>query len=117
MLASDPWLKDRGHELRVFAGEPEPGEGDLRPALAQAGSAVVPVPGLLRSLHPLADRRAERFLREALESFSPDLVHTHASKAGALGRRAAWALGLPTVHTFHGHVLEGYFPGDSGDAA
>jgi glycosyltransferase involved in cell wall biosynthesis len=109
-LASDPWLQARGHELRVFVGEPEAGEGDLAQELAAQGVSVVRVPGMGRQVRPWADARARRFLVSALREYAPDLVHTHASKAGALGRRAAWKLGLPTVHTFHGHVLAGYFP-------
>lgn len=109
-LASDPWLQARGHVLRVFVGSPEEGEGDLAQELAEQGIEVVRVPGMGRRVRPWADARARRFLVGALREFKPDLVHTHASKAGALGRRAAWRLGLPTVHTFHGHVLAGYFP-------
>jgi glycosyltransferase involved in cell wall biosynthesis len=50
-----------------------------------------------------------RLLRE-FRCFRPHIVHTHAAKAGALGRLAAWLSRAPvTVHTFHGHVLRGYF--------
>ena len=108
-LASDPRLSARGHELCLFTGRPEPGEGDLTDAFRARGLDVVRVPGLARGVG-LGDLWAARALRRALAAFGPDLVHTHASKAGALGRRAAHALGARTVHTFHGHVLEGYFP-------
>lgn len=115
VLASDPLLQARGHVVRVLAGAPEPGEGDLGEALLARGVEVVRVPGLRRGLGALVDGgdlRAARFLRRALAAFGPDVVHTHASKAGALGRRAARAVApdVPRVHTFHGHVLEGYFP-------
>jgi glycosyltransferase involved in cell wall biosynthesis len=110
-LASDPALARRGHEVRVFAGRPEPGEGDLSPAFRARGIDVLPVPGLARGLSPAADLRALVRLRAELARFAPDVVHTHASKAGALGRRAARSVPrAATVHTFHGHVLEGYFP-------
>ena len=110
-LASDPLLAERGHTLRIFAGRPEPGEGDLLAQFRARGLDVVRVPGLGRRPAPLGDLRAQRFLRRALADFAPDVLHTHASKAGWLGRRAARGLRLRTVHTFHGHVLEGYFPG------
>ena len=111
VLASDPLLASRGHALRIFAGTPEPGEGDLFEALVAKGLDVVRVPGLRRRLSPVADFTAGRFLARALREFEPDVVHTHASKAGAVGRRAARAVpDAATVHTFHGHVLEGYFP-------
>lgn len=110
-LASDPVLAGRGHALRVFAGRPEPGEGDLTLAFARSGLDVVRVPGLARGLAPASDLRALVALRSKLVEFAPDVVHTHASKAGAIGRRAARAVPKAArVHTFHGHVLEGYFP-------
>lgn len=115
VMASDPLLMERGHRVRVFAGEPEPGEGSLAEELRSAGVEVIPVPGLVRGVGPgslAGDLRARRFLRAELASFVPDVVHTHAAKAGAIGRRAAaqWTPAAARVHTFHGHVLEGYFP-------
>lgn len=115
VLASDPLLVARGHSVRVFAGSPEAGEGDLGQELGARGVEVRRIPGLRRGLGALldgGDLRAARALRRELAAFAPDVVHTHASKAGALGRRAARsaAPSAPRVHTFHGHVLEGYFP-------
>jgi glycosyltransferase involved in cell wall biosynthesis len=63
-------------------------------------------------LHPPSDLRALRALVKAVRSFRPDIVHTHTAKAGMLGRLAAVIAGRPRpiiVHTYHGHVLEGYF--------
>lgn len=115
VLASDPLLVARGHELRVFTGRPEPGEGDLAEELERRGVRVVRLAGLGRAIRPWRDLRVTRELRRELLAFAPEIVHTHASKAGVVGRRAAWAaqrngLDCRTVHTFHGHVLEGYFP-------
>lgn len=70
----------------------------------------VRVPTLQRSLHPLRDTRALAAVVQALRKLRPRVLHTHASKAGALGRAAARLLHIPCVHTFHGHVLDGYFP-------
>lgn len=106
--AGDPLLARRGHVVRVFCGEPETGEGDLFEALRARGVDVVRVPGLARGPALLADARALAFLVRELRAFRPDVVHTHASKAGLLGRLAA-PRGAARVHTFHGHVLEGYF--------
>jgi glycosyltransferase involved in cell wall biosynthesis len=39
----------------------------------------------------------------------PDVVHTHTAKAGVLGRLASRLLALPCLHTYHGHILHGYF--------
>jgi len=110
VLASDPLLCVRGHELVVFAGEPEPGEGDLFDALRERGVDARRVPGLARGWSVAGDLRARRFLRRELEDWGPQVLHTHASKAGALGRTAVRRMsGVARVHTFHGHVLEGYF--------
>lgn len=110
ILASDPWLAARGHRIAIFAGQPEPGEGDLFERLVAVGLDVRRVPGLGRGIRPTGDLRARRFLRKSLVEFAPDVIHTHASKAGAIGRRAAAVVpGAAVVHTFHGHVLEGYF--------
>ncbi len=84
----------------------------LAEALAAGSDAVgwVVVPRLGRSLSPLGDRRAARQLRELLRTFAPQVVHTHTTKAGWLGRQAAFAHGVPVVaHTFHGLVLRDYF--------
>jgi glycosyltransferase involved in cell wall biosynthesis len=106
--ASDPLLVARGHGLRVFCGRPEEGEGDLAPQLERLGVDVVRVPGLARGPALFSDLSAAAFLARELRAFRPDVVHTHASKAGLLGRLVA-PRGAALVHTFHGHVLEGYF--------
>ena len=111
-LASDPLLVARGHTVRLFAGHSEPGEGDLFAAFQRRGLDVVRIDGLRRGLG-LADVFARRRLRRELRAFAPDVLHTHASKAGALGRSALSGAAFERtarVHTFHGHVLEGYFP-------
>jgi glycosyltransferase involved in cell wall biosynthesis len=110
-LASDAQLVARGHVVRTFTGQPLPGEGDLFDAFVARGLDVQRVPGLGRGITGLGDLRALTGLRRELHAFRPDVVHTHASKAGALGRRAAGVVPRAArVHTFHGHVLEGYFP-------
>lgn len=94
------------YETLLAAGTPAALEGDME----DASVAVRRVPGLVRQPRPLDDLRAQRELRKLVRDFAPDIVHTHMAKAGALGRMAARsASGVRTVHTFHGHVLEGYF--------
>jgi len=68
------------------------------------------VPALRRRVNPAGDARALASLLALLRRVRPSVLHTHASKAGALGRVAAKILGIPCVHTFHGHVLAGTFP-------
>lgn len=68
------------------------------------------IDGLGRSVRPAADVRAMATLVQAVRAFRPHIVHTHTAKAGVLGRLAAQACRVPaTVHTFHGHLLHGYF--------
>ena len=70
-------------------------------------------PSLTRELSPRDDLRATVLIRGLLRERRPDVLHTHTSKAGATGRIAALAAGKArpraVVHTFHGHVLSGYF--------
>jgi glycosyltransferase involved in cell wall biosynthesis len=63
-----------------------------------------------RSVNPFSDYFAYRKIKKIIREFRPDIVHTHASKAGAIGRLAAIHCNVPViVHTFHGHVFKGYF--------
>lgn len=111
VLASDPLLGERGHDVRIFTGSPEAGEGELFDAAKERGLDVVRVPGLKRAVAPLSDWRARRSLSKLLRSFDPDVLHTHASKAGTLGRVAVRGNDkVARVHTYHGHVLKHYFP-------
>lgn len=68
------------------------------------------VPALVRQIRPWMDLMALRGLVRILKSERPGIVHTHTSKAGVLGRLAAWFAGVPViVHTPHGHVFYGHF--------
>lgn len=110
VLAADPRLAARGIEVTLLVGRSEAGEGDLLAQAERAGMRVRLLPDLGRSLRPDRDWRALRELRRELLRLDPDLVHTHASKAGFLGRLAADAVPRARrVHSFHGHVLENYF--------
>lgn len=68
------------------------------------------IPDLGREIQPAKDLRTLWRLIRLIRRERPHIVHTHAAKAGALGRAAAIACGVPViVHTYHGHVLRGYF--------
>jgi glycosyltransferase involved in cell wall biosynthesis len=90
----------------LAAGTPPDHEGELT-------DPEVPVRRVpfVRPVQPRSDAAALRAMRDLLEEVRPAIVHTHMAKAGAIGRTAAFlASSRPrTVHTFHGHVLEGYF--------
>ena len=102
-------LRPLGYETRLIAGRPSASEGDMQLLRPVDGVSPRIVPTLGREIRP-RDLRAFVDLVSILRSFRPLIVHTHLSKAGALGRLAARAAGVPlVVHTFHGNVLSGYF--------
>lgn len=90
----------------LAAGLPGASEGEL----SDPAVAVARVP-FVRPVDPRADARALLAARRLLQRERPALVHTHMAKAGAIGRLAAWSVRPRprTVHTFDGHVLDGYF--------
>jgi glycosyltransferase involved in cell wall biosynthesis len=103
-------LRQRGHHARLIAGRVAPPEGDMEYACSERGVSPIYAERLGRSLDPLADAASLAFLVRQFREHRPDVVHTHTSKAGALGRIAARLAGVPAVvHTYHGHVLHGYF--------
>lgn len=78
--------------------------------LRQAGVTPFEVPTLMREISLLQDARATLALWRLLRKERPAIVHTHTSKAGALGRIAAWLARVPAViHTPHGHIFYGYY--------
>lgn len=83
----------------------------LTPDSIKANSeGLLLLPELSNHLPWLGDQRIKRQLTELLAVSQPDVVHTHTSKAGWLGRQAAFSARVPVVaHTFHGHVLRDYF--------
>ncbi|CAN5466977.1 glycosyltransferase family 4 protein [soil metagenome] len=74
------------------------------------GLKPVIVEEMLREIDLKNDYIAYKKLKKIIQEFKPDIVHTHASKAGTLGRLAAASCGVPIIiHTFHGHVFHSYF--------
>lgn len=85
-------------------------EGDMIYYAEAHGVQPVILPELGRSLHPLRDLVTIWKVYRLIRRLKPDIVHTHTAKAGFVGRVAAWLAGVPViVHTFHGHVFQGYF--------
>jgi len=85
-------------------------EGDFLPAARSRGLQPIVIPELGPAVRPAYDLVSLMKLARLFRELRPDIVHTHTAKAGALGRVAARLAGVPlSVHTFHGHVLEGYF--------
>jgi len=91
------------HEVMLVTGPAVGPEGELLQRAEAAGVNVVVTPHLVRAIHPWHDPLAFVHLCSLITRFKPDVVHTHSSKAGILGRLAARLCRVPVVvHTIHG---------------
>ena len=106
-------LADRGYRTTLVAGEISRGEESMAFVADRLGVPVETVTELGREISPFRDAVATLRLARMIRAQRPHIVHTHTAKAGALGRIAALLAGRSArpivVHTFHGHVLRGYF--------
>ena len=94
---------DLGHDVTLIAGPAIGPEGSLLERAQSQGYRVIVVDEMRRAIHPIRDFRTYRHLVRLLGEINPDIVHTHSSKAGILGRRAAHRAKNPAVvHTIHG---------------
>lgn len=110
LLSGRRFYPDRYETLLVHGSIPA-GEASLAELAEEEGAVTQFVPELQQPLHPIQDLRALLKLARIARELEPDIVHTHTAKAGFLGRLAALAVRPRPVivHTYHGHVLEGYF--------
>ncbi|MDD5597334.1 MAG: glycosyltransferase family 4 protein [Victivallaceae bacterium] len=99
----------KGHEVVLITG-PSPGpEGELLKNSEFPEFEILEVPELVRELNPLKDWIACRKLKRIFKERQFDVVHTHSSKAGIIGRAAAWKAKVPFVaHTVHGQAFHRY---------
>jgi glycosyltransferase involved in cell wall biosynthesis len=103
-------LREKGYDTRLIVGREAPSEGNLLEMARQMGIQVEQLGGLGREIRPLSDIVTLWQIYRAIRGCRPAIVHTHTAKAGVLGRVAARLAGVPiVVHTYHGHVLRGYF--------
>ena len=92
-----------GLEVDLISGPTSGPEGSLESWFTGLPGALTVTPHLVRPVHPLKDWLALRDLTRLLRERKPDIVHTHSSKAGVLGRLAAHKAGVPIIiHTIHG---------------
>lgn len=97
-------------ETLLLGGLPEKDESDSLYILDQYNVKPHLIKEMKRKPSLVSDLKAFLKIRKMMREFRPNIVHTHASKAGVLGRLAAISLGVPiVVHTFHGHVFHSYF--------
>jgi len=97
-------------ETLLLGGMKDDSEGSSEYILKNLGAEYRILSSMKRSINPLNDLDAYNEIKKIIKDFKPDIVHTHAAKAGALGRQAAYACKVPViVHTYHGHVFHSYF--------
>ena len=102
-------LREMDQKVSLFAGYVQAGEKEVR-NFAEIGGIHIPKMG--RSVSVGNDLFSLFALRKMIKELNPDLVNTHTAKAGVIGRIAAYSLGAKRpkiVHTYHGHILYGYF--------
>jgi glycosyltransferase involved in cell wall biosynthesis len=102
-----------GYETTLVAGRVGAGEGSMEYFAEELGVKPLYIAELQREISAASDAFAVRRLVQLIREVRPDVLHTHTAKAGAVGRAAALLAGSArppvVVHTFHGHVLRGYF--------
>jgi len=97
-------------ETMLVIGGKDDHEQDATHLAKDLGIEPVVVNEMRRDIYPLHDGIAYQKIKSLIEKYKPDVVHTHAAKAGVIGRLAADACKVPViVHTFHGHVFHSYF--------
>ena len=97
------------YEVTLVTGPAIGPEGELLSQAERSGFEVVVVPQMRREIHPLRDLASLRALRRIIAERRPQIIHTHSSKAGILGRYAAHREGVPIiVHTIHGLPFHPY---------
>jgi glycosyltransferase involved in cell wall biosynthesis len=102
-----------GHDVLVVAGRIPAGEASMENVAEELGVPYLHLSPLQREVSVVSDIATTRALRALIRQRRPDVLHTHTAKAGATGRSAAALAGRArppaVVHTYHGHVLSGYF--------
>src|SRR5215210_4838850 len=102
VLALQKEMERLGIDETLVTGSVDEGEADLAEMLD--ATLFERVDDLIRPIRLLHDVRAYGGIDHLVRTLKPDVVHTHLSKAGLVGRLAALRRGVPViVHTFHGH--------------
>ena len=104
------YLDSEKFETLLVGGEKDGTEGSSLHITESLGLDPVIIPEMKREIDFKDDYTAYKKICKLIEEFQPDIVHTHASKAGTIGRLAARKMGVKNVyHTFHGHIFHSYF--------
>ncbi len=103
-------LDKMGYQTVLVKGSEGIKEGNMMTLAKEKNVNPILISELKREIDLKNDLKAFYKIYKLIKSERPDIVHTHTAKAGAIGRIAAWLARVPVIiHTFHGHVLEGYF--------
>lgn len=103
------YLEDEFETLLV-AGMKDESEASSEYIVENLGLKPHYIKDMYREINPIKDYPAYKELVKIIKDYKPDIVHTHAAKAGAIGRFAAANCGVPIIiHTYHGHVFHSYF--------
>ena len=101
---------EKDYQTLLIGGKHEKSETSSMHILNNIGVKPIIIPEMQRTINPVLDKIALKKIKKIIRDFQPDIVHTHAAKAGAIGRKAAHDLGVKQIyHTFHGHVFHSYF--------
>lgn len=99
-------------ETLLVGGTKDESEEGSEYIVENLGLKPLIIPEMRREINFKNDYLAYKKLKEIIREFKPDIVHTHAAKAGALGRLAAISCGVPVIyHTFHGHIFNSFYFG------
>lgn len=108
-IVSADQLRKHGFDTFLAYGPTHDPDGSVQNLLEKLKINQIYIPHLVRNPSPFNDWLAVKQLRKTISHGHFDLVHTHTSKAGVLGRMAARACSIPSIHTPHGHIFYGYF--------
>lgn len=100
------WLTENGHECHILCGNP----GNYKKRFVNQGVEFHTIKSLKRSINPLRDSMALTEIVKSLKGIKPDILSTHSSKAGIMGRVAARLLGIPCIFTAHGWAFTDRVP-------
>ncbi|MEK6693336.1 MAG: glycosyltransferase family 4 protein [Nitrospirota bacterium] len=103
-------LSKKGHDVRIITGFTKEPQEDFEEYSKRTGVPLTVVQKIKREISPLFDFYSFCKLYRFVKEERPEVVHTHTSKAGILGRWAAWLNGVKVIiHSTHGHIFYGYF--------
>lgn len=103
------YLRDRGYDAQLVSGEAIANESDMGYFAEAHGVVPLLIPHIARKLNPIQDLMMLWRLYQLMRNTKPDIIHTHTTKAGFLGRVAGRLAGVSViVHTFHSHIFDNH---------